>query len=61
MDEPEKLPVAGCNVWIIPEGAQGNRQADIGIQFSDEDVTIKAKIENYPAGPLTSEPVTHTL
>ena len=52
MDEPEKLPVAGCNVWIIPEGAQGNRQADIGIEFSDEDVTINAKIENYLAGSL---------
>ena len=46
MDEPEKLPVAGRVVWITPEGAQGNRQADIGIEFSDEDVTINAKIEN---------------
>ena len=44
MDEREKLPVAGRNVWIIPEWAQGNRQAGIGIEFSDEDVTIKAKI-----------------
>ena len=61
MDEPEKLPLAGRVVWITQEGTQGNRQADIGIEFSDEDVTIKAKIENYPAGPLTSEPVTHTL
>ena len=44
MDEPEKLPVAGRVVWIIPEGAQGNRQAGIGIELSDEDVTIIAKI-----------------
>ena len=61
MDEPEKLPVAGRVVWITPEGAQGNRQAGIGIEFSDEDVTINAKIENYLAGSLTSERVTHTL
>jgi len=61
MDEPEKLPVAGRVVWITPEGAQGNRQAGIGIEFSDEDVAITAKIENYLAGPLTSEQVTHTL
>ena len=61
MDEPEKLPVAGRVVWITPEGAQGNRQAGIGIEFSDEDVTITAKIENYLAGLLTSERVTHTL
>ena len=61
MDEPEKLPVAGRAVWIIAEGTQGNRQAGIGIEFSDEDVTINAKIENYLAGSLTSERVTHTL
>ena len=46
MDEPEKLPVAGRVVWITQEGTQGNRQADIGIEFSDEDATINAKIEN---------------
>ena len=46
MDEPEKLPVAARVVWITQEGTQGNRQADIGIEFSDEDVTINAKIEN---------------
>ena len=61
MDEPEKLPVAGRVVWITPAGAQGNRQAGIGIEFSDEDVNITAKIENYLAGSLTSDRVTHTL
>ena len=61
MDEPEKLPVAGRVVWITPAGAQGNRQAGIGIEFSDEDATITAKIENYLAGSLTSDRVTHTL
>ena len=45
MDEPEKLPVAGRVVWITPEGPQGNRQAGIGIEFSDEDVTINAKLK----------------
>jgi len=61
MDEPEKLPVAGRVVWITPEGAQGNRQAGIGIEFSDEDVTVTAIIENHLAGSLTSERVTQTL
>ena len=46
MDEPKKLPVAGRVVWITQEGTQGNRQADIGIELLDEDVTINAKIEN---------------
>ena len=61
MDEPEKLPVAGRVVWITPVGAQGNRQAGIGIEFSHEDATITAKIENHLAGSLTSDRVTHTL
>jgi len=61
MDEPEKLPVAGRVVWITPEGAQGNRQAGIGIEFSDQDVGITAKIENYLGGSLGSDRVTHTL
>ena len=62
MDEAEKLPVAGRVVWITPEGDRGNRQAGIGIEFSDEDVTINAKIENYLAdSSLTSERVIRTL
>ena len=61
MDEPEKVLEAARVVWITPKGAQENRQAGIGIEFSDEDVTINAKIENYLAGSLTSERVTHAL
>ena len=45
MDEPEKLPVAGRVVWITPEGPRRNRQAGIGIEFSDGDVTINAKLK----------------
>ena len=45
MDEPEKLPVAGRVVWITPEGPRRNRQAGIGIEFSDGDVTSNAKLK----------------
>ena len=31
MDEPEKIPIAGRVVWITPAGAQGNRQAGVGV------------------------------
>ena len=48
-------------MWITAEEGQGNRQVGIGIEFSDADVTINAKIENYLAGSLTSERVTRTL
>ena len=37
MEETDKIPVAGKIVWITPVGAQGNRAAGIGVQFSDQD------------------------
>lgn len=61
MDEPEKIPIAGKVVWITPKGAQGNRTAGIGVQFSEEDATANAKIENHLAGSLESDRPTHTM
>ncbi len=61
MDEPEKIPVAGKVVWITPKGAQSNRAAGIGVQFSDHDNVALNKIENYLAGSLDSERPTHTM
>jgi type IV pilus assembly protein PilZ len=61
MDEPEKIPVAGKVVWVTPRGAQGNRAAGIGVQFSDQDNTAINKIETYLAGMLGSDKPTHTM
>ena len=61
MDEPEKIPVAGKVVWVTPKGAQGNRAAGIGVQFSDQDNIAVTKIENYLAGMLNSDKPTHTM
>lgn len=61
MDEPEKIPVAGKVVWVTPKGAQGNRAAGIGVQFSDQDNTARSKIETYLAGALKSDRPTHTM
>ena len=61
MDEPEKIPVAGRVIWITPKGAQGNRAAGIGVQFSGEDDIAANKIENYLAGSLESDRPTHTM
>jgi len=61
MDEPEKIPVAGKVVWITPKGAQGNRSAGIGIQFTEQDTIAVNKIETYLAGILESERPTHTM
>lgn len=62
MDEPEKLPVAGKIVWVTPKGAQGNRAAGIGVQFSNQDDgSARNKIETYLAGALKAERQTHTM
>lgn len=61
MEEQEKIPVAGKVVWITPKGAQGNRAAGIGVQFSSEDDTASKKIETYLAGALESDRPTHTM
>ena len=61
MEEPEKIPIAGRVVWVTPRGAQGNRTAGIGVQFSEQDAAANAKIEEYLAGALKSDKPTHTM
>ena len=61
MDEPDKIPVAGKVIWVTPKGAQGNRTAGIGVQFSDQDDTARRRIENHLAGSLESDRPTHTM
>jgi type IV pilus assembly protein PilZ len=62
MDEQESFTVNGAVVWITPEGAQGNRAAGIGVQFTGEaGQRVRNKIETYLAGTLKSEKPTHTL
>lgn len=61
MDEPEKIPISGRVVWVTPRGAQGNRTAGIGVQFSEQDAVANSKIENHLAGSLQSDRPTHTM
>ena len=62
MEEAERLPVAGKIIWITPIGAEGNRAAGIGVQFSDQDGgQVRNKIEGYLAGSLSSDRQTHTM
>ena len=62
MGEDEKIPVAGKIVWVTPQGAQGNRAAGVGVQFSDLDGgAARNKIETYLAGALKSDRATHTM
>ncbi|WP_067521042.1 PilZ domain-containing protein [Endozoicomonas ascidiicola] len=61
MDEAEKIPVPGKVVWITPAGAQGGRQAGVGIQFNDPTDNVRTKIETYIAGALNSDRPTNTM
>jgi type IV pilus assembly protein PilZ len=62
MDSKEKLPVAGRVVWITPKGAQSNKTAGIGVQFSELDKgATRLKIENQLAGALSSDRPTQTI
>jgi len=61
LDQPKKLPVVGRVVCGTPHGAQGNRPAGIGIEFSREDAALNATIENYLGGTLSADRVTHAL
>lgn len=62
MDEKERLPIAGKVIWITPVGAEGNKAAGVGVQFSDQDGgQARNKIETYLAGTLDSETPTHTM
>ncbi len=61
MDDPEKIPIAGKVIWITPKGAQGNKAAGIGVQFTGEDMTARNRIETHLAGALKSDRLTHTM
>lgn len=62
MEESDKLPVAGKIVWVTPAGAQGNKAAGIGVQFSEQDNgQTRNKIEGYLAGALGADRPTHTM
>ena len=61
VDEPEKIPINGKVVWVTPKGAQDNRQAGIGVQFSEADFAAATKIEEHLGTGLVSDRPTHTM
>jgi type IV pilus assembly protein PilZ len=48
-------------IWVTPKGAQGNKVAGIGVQFTGDDNIARNKIETFLAGALKSDRVTHTM
>ncbi|MGY0503738.1 PilZ domain-containing protein [Luteimonas sp. e5] len=62
-DSSEKLAVSGTVCWVTPAGAQGNRPAGVGVQFSTtpQGVELKNRIETLLAGRLESDKPTSTM
>ena len=63
MGDPNKIPVAGKVVWITPAGAQGNKAQGVGVQFSDDEsgVAARIRIESLLGGQLKLNRPTHTM
>ncbi len=62
MNEHDPYTIQGKVVWITPKGAQGNKPAGIGVQFTgDSSRNLCNKIETYLAGMLKSTQPTDTL
>jgi type IV pilus assembly protein PilZ len=63
MNDPNKLPIAGTVVWIMPQGAQNSKAQGIGVHFKSDESGIEAKrkIENLLGGVMNSSRPTHTM
>lgn len=62
LDEPDPYSIEGKVIWVTPKGAQGNKPAGIGIQFTGENSRhLCNKIETYLAGMLKSNQITDTM
>jgi type IV pilus assembly protein PilZ len=62
IDDPMKLKVVGHVVWVTPS-AQAGRPQGVGVQFSEKDGGLEAriKIENLLGSALKSSRATHTM
>ena len=61
-ESADKYPVPGKVVWVTPAGAQGNRTAGIGVQFTEggDAEAVRSKIEALLAG-MNPEKPTNTM
>ncbi|AQU82098.1 MAG: PilZ domain-containing protein [Halomonas sp.] len=59
--ESERLSVTGTVVWVSPEGVSGRRMPGIGVHFSQQDYSVRDRIETLLAGQLDKAPPSFTL
>jgi type IV pilus assembly protein PilZ len=63
MNDPNKLPIAGTVVWVMPPRAQNSKAQGIGVHFKRDEggVEAKRKIEGLLGGVMQSSRPTHTM
>ena len=61
MNDPEIIPVAGKVIWITPQGAQNNKQAGIGVQFTKDGDALNDKIKGYLVDIVKEDQQTNTM
>ena len=61
-ESADKYPVPGKVIWVTPSGAQGNRTAGVGVQFTEggDAEAVRSKIEALLAG-MNAEKPTNTM
>ena len=61
-ESSDKYPVPGKVIWMTPAGAQGNRTAGVGVQFTEggDAEAVRSKIEALLAG-MNAEKPTQTM
>lgn len=50
LDDPVRTPVAGRVAWIRPTGGEDGYPAGVGVQFSEGEGALKARLEDALAG-----------
>ncbi len=50
LDDAARTPVAGRVAWIRPAGGEDGRPAGVGVQFSEGESALKARLEDVLAG-----------
>lgn len=62
LDDPDEYTIEGKVAWITPIGAQGNKPAGIGVQFTGKEKrNLCNKIETLLAGKLKLTQPTDTM
>lgn len=59
--QSDRLSVTGNVIWISPEGVSGHRVPGVGVHFSQQDYSVRDRIETLLAGQMDEAHPSFTL